>query len=75
MFDSDLIKAGIVAILFVSGMIATWLKTGASVREKITRKRSEQNAKSSVQAKERLIDITSADDDEFLDRVRDSERG
>ena len=75
MFDPELIKLIVGAVLLAVTSIGIWIKGGSSMRDKITRKRTEQNAKSSVEAKERLIDITNADDNEYLASVRDSERG
>ena len=74
MIDPEFIKAFAGAALFVLSLIIAWVKSGASVQEKITRKRSEENAKASITAKEKLIEVVAADDDEYIRKLRASER-
>lgn len=69
MIDSDLIKAGLGAFLFVVAMVAGWIKGSQNQINKQAR----NNLEGSRDAKKRAEDIVKLDRDEFIDRVRDAE--
>ena len=61
-------------ILSTLAILGAYFKGNKSGKSKVLMEMEKENANSANEAKERLVDITGADDVEYIKQLRDSQR-
>ena len=74
MFESDLIKAGLGAFLFVVAIVTAFLKGGSNRENKINAETDKRDFESMQDVSRRAESIIDADRDEYAKRLHDSTR-
>lgn len=74
MFESDLIKAGLMVFLFAVSIVTAFLKGGSNREKKINAETDKRDFESMQDVSERIESIIDADRDEYAKRLHDSTR-